>query len=267
MGCVAVRAVAEIPRAASSDAVHTRLSANEHICFLCVWCVFSLWTTVIEMLILHIFCIGILYANLESFSIEFQEIRGWGPVVGSLPFIALLVGVFLATAANIYNNTYYSKRFKVNKNQSVPETRLPPMMLGGFAFTAGLFIFGCKDPRSYPSSTIELTGCRDILSKHQLLAIHYRNCLDWVWLHGNLPGSLELPRRYLYPVQCQCRGRQYLSSINGGRGVPALRYSYVSWDRCGLGDYCLRLYCSRIDPSPFPLLLLGQTDSCEGQVE
>ncbi|KAJ5587703.1 Efflux pump bik6 [Penicillium hispanicum] len=88
------------------------------------------------------FVYGILYANLEAFSVEFQEIRGWGPVVGNLPFIALLVGIFCAAAVNIYNNKYYFSQFQANNNRPVPEARLPPMMIGGFAFTAGLFIFG-----------------------------------------------------------------------------------------------------------------------------
>ncbi|KAM3512581.1 hypothetical protein MY11210_003756 [Beauveria gryllotalpidicola] len=88
------------------------------------------------------FVYGILYANLEAFSVVFQEIRHWGPVVGSLPFIALLVGIFFAAAVNIYNNKYYFKKFKANDNKAVPEARLPPMMIGGFAFTAGLFVFG-----------------------------------------------------------------------------------------------------------------------------
>ena len=87
---------------------------------------------------------GILYANLESFSIEFQEIRRWGPVVGNLPFIALLTGIFLAGAVNILNNKYYFHQFKANGNKPVPEARLVPMMLGGFAFTAGLFLFACE---------------------------------------------------------------------------------------------------------------------------
>ncbi|KAM3433058.1 hypothetical protein MY4824_006219 [Beauveria thailandica] len=88
------------------------------------------------------FVYGILYANLEAFSIVFHEIRHWGPVVGNLPFIALLVGIFFAAAVNIYNNKYYFKKFKANGNKAVPEARLPPMMIGGFAFTAGLFVFG-----------------------------------------------------------------------------------------------------------------------------
>ncbi|KPM46338.1 hypothetical protein AK830_g84 [Neonectria ditissima] len=60
------------------------------------------------------FVYGILYANLESFVIEFQEVRHWGPVVGNLPFIALLIGIFFAAAINIYNNKYYRKRLMEN---------------------------------------------------------------------------------------------------------------------------------------------------------
>ncbi|KAF7122288.1 hypothetical protein CNMCM5793_000245 [Aspergillus hiratsukae] len=67
------------------------------------------------------FVYGILYTNLESFCIEFQKIRGWGTVVGNLPFIALLIGIFFAGAVNIFNNTYYFNQFKVNGNKPVPE--------------------------------------------------------------------------------------------------------------------------------------------------
>ncbi|KAJ5195943.1 MFS multidrug transporter [Penicillium cf. viridicatum] len=108
------------------------------------------------------FVYGILYANLEAFAVEFQRIRGWGPVVGNLPFISLLVGIFFAAALNIYNNKYYFNQFKANGNKAVPEARLPPMMIGGFAFTAGLFIFGwTSSPRInyWPSIVgIALTG-------------------------------------------------------------------------------------------------------------
>lgn len=87
---------------------------------------------------------GILYANLESFSIEYQEVRQWGPVVGTLPFIALLIGILCAAAVNIYNNKYYRRRLMENGYRAVPEARLPPMMLGGIVFTAGQFLFACK---------------------------------------------------------------------------------------------------------------------------
>ncbi|KAF5856028.1 hypothetical protein ETB97_008015 [Aspergillus alliaceus] len=68
--------------------------------------------------------------------------RGWGPVVSQLPFLALLLGCLVAAAANIYNNIYYGKKLVANNFKPVPEARLPPMMYGGFAFSAGLFLFG-----------------------------------------------------------------------------------------------------------------------------
>ncbi|KAJ5732329.1 Efflux pump bik6 [Penicillium malachiteum] len=108
------------------------------------------------------FVYGILYANLESFSIEFHEIRGWSTVVGNLPFLALFTGILFAAALNVYNNKYYFKQFQANNNRPVPEARLPPMMIGGIAFTAGLFLFAWTSKTSinpWPSLVgIGLTG-------------------------------------------------------------------------------------------------------------
>ncbi|GAT31067.1 MSF drug transporter [Aspergillus luchuensis] len=78
------------------------------------------------------------------FPIEFQEKRGWGHVTGGLPFVALLVGIFAAALANVYNNRYYFRKLRENDGKPVPEARLPPMMVGGVAFTGDLFIFACQ---------------------------------------------------------------------------------------------------------------------------
>ncbi|KLO99653.1 Uncharacterized protein Y057_7311 [Fusarium fujikuroi] len=108
------------------------------------------------------FVYGILYANLEIFSIEYQEVRQWGPVVGTLPFIALLIGILVAAAVNIYNNKYYRRRLVENGYRAVPEARLPPMMVGGIVFAAGQFLFAwTSSPRInyWPSIIgIALTG-------------------------------------------------------------------------------------------------------------
>ena len=88
--------------------------------------------------------VGILYANLGGFSIEYEQIRGWGPVTSNLPFMALLTGIFFAAALNVLNNKYYFRRFRENGNRAVPEARLPPMMIGGVMFASGLFLFGCE---------------------------------------------------------------------------------------------------------------------------
>lgn len=93
------------------------------------------------------FVYGILYLNLASFPIEFQEERGWNMVVGALPFLALLVGILIGAVVNVTNQRFYVKRFKANNNRPVPEARLPPMMLGSIFFAAGMFIFGWTSPR------------------------------------------------------------------------------------------------------------------------
>lgn len=46
---------------------------------------------------------GVLYLNLASFPIEFQELRGWNALVDALPFLALLFGIFLGAAVNVLN--------------------------------------------------------------------------------------------------------------------------------------------------------------------
>ena len=96
------------------------------------------------------FCYGILYASLGAFPIEFEEVRGWNPVVGALPFIAMLIGIFIAVPLNVFNNRFYLKRWKANNCRPVPEARLPPMMAGSLFFVAGLFIFAWTSDRDVP---------------------------------------------------------------------------------------------------------------------
>lgn len=96
------------------------------------------------------FVYGVLYANLASFPLEFQEERGWNQVVGALPFLALFIGILLGGAANVLNQRFYNRKFLANANKAVPEARLPPMMFGSIFFTAGLFLFGWTSEKSIP---------------------------------------------------------------------------------------------------------------------
>jgi MFS family permease len=92
------------------------------------------------------FVYSILYLSLASFPIEFEEERGWNPVVAGLPFLALLVGILIGAVANVANQRFYIRRVET-QNRPVPEARLPPMMLGSVAFAVGLFLFGWTSSR------------------------------------------------------------------------------------------------------------------------
>lgn len=87
------------------------------------------------------FCYGILYGSLSAFPIEFEEKRGWNKLIGSLPFLAMLIGIMIGATANWFNQKYYVSKWKANNYRPVPEARLPPMMAGSVFFTAGLFMF------------------------------------------------------------------------------------------------------------------------------
>lgn len=88
------------------------------------------------------FIYGLFYASLASFPIIFQETRGWNEFVASLPFLAVLIGVILGAAVNVWNQSYYNNAYKANDYNPVPEARLPPMMIGSILLAGSLFIIG-----------------------------------------------------------------------------------------------------------------------------
>jgi MFS family permease len=88
------------------------------------------------------FCYGILYMQLGSIPIIFGELRGWGHLVATLPFLCLLIGAVLGAAANVYNQLLYNKAYRAAGNRAVPESRLPPMMVGSVLFAGGQFLTG-----------------------------------------------------------------------------------------------------------------------------
>ncbi|KAK5996387.1 Major facilitator superfamily multidrug transporter FLU1 [Cladobotryum mycophilum] len=85
---------------------------------------------------------GLLFLTLEVFPIVFREQRKYGVVVATLPYLGIFVGVLCAIFINLINQPLYIKAMKKNKNRSVPEARLPPMIIGVVLFAVGLFWFG-----------------------------------------------------------------------------------------------------------------------------
>lgn len=91
------------------------------------------------------FVYGLLYLLFEAFPIAFEQNRHWGPVVSTLPFLGVLVGVLISAGLQASYQPIFWKQLDKALAQGKtnnPEARLPPMMLGGILFAAGLFVFG-----------------------------------------------------------------------------------------------------------------------------
>ncbi|CAG7931387.1 unnamed protein product [Penicillium olsonii] len=93
---------------------------------------------------------GTLYMLFDAFPIIFQNIRGWGEGVGSLPFLAVMIGMMLAVGLNMYDNKRYVRIHKAHDGFAPPEARLPPTMWGGLAIPVGLFWFAWTNSGSIP---------------------------------------------------------------------------------------------------------------------
>lgn len=85
------------------------------------------------------FIYGLMYALLGAYPVVFQGVYGMSSGVGSLPFIGLIIGEFLGGVFCLLSMRRYAKKLAANNNVPVPEWRLPPCVVGGVVFAAGMF--------------------------------------------------------------------------------------------------------------------------------
>jgi hypothetical protein len=92
---------------------------------------------------------GTLYMLFGAFPIVYQQVRGWSEGIGGCAFLGVLVGMLLAVAYMIPENTRYNKKAKMSEGgRAPPEARLPPSMIGSIAIPIGMFWFAWTN---YPS--------------------------------------------------------------------------------------------------------------------
>ncbi|KAL4880915.1 major facilitator superfamily domain-containing protein [Aspergillus karnatakaensis] len=94
------------------------------------------------MCIFGSFVYGLLYLFLTAYPITFQRIHGMNPGVGGLPFLAVIVGQFLAGLFFYVRQPWFMRKIKANKGQMVPEWLLLTAIPGSASFSAGLFWLG-----------------------------------------------------------------------------------------------------------------------------
>ncbi|KAF4629983.1 hypothetical protein G7Y89_g8164 [Cudoniella acicularis] len=88
------------------------------------------------------FIYGLLYLFLTAYPIVFQQIHGMSPGVGGLPYFGMIIGMICAGIYVILTQPSYNRKLAANNGVPIPEWRLPPVIVGGLAFAAGLFWFG-----------------------------------------------------------------------------------------------------------------------------
>jgi hypothetical protein len=135
---------------------------------------------------------------------------------------------------NVYNTRFYVKKLKANNNRPVPEARLPPMMIGGILFPAGLFIFGWTSNKDIPWIAYVFFLIFSVLAA--LMLTHYqtmhRCCTTWLWLPNHFPSLAQLCDRHLPALCCKCRSSYHSSEKFNGRCLSAVRsaeYAHLSF--------------------------------------
>ncbi|KAH8675943.1 membrane transporter [Xylariales sp. PMI_506] len=94
---------------------------------------------------------GTLFLLFAAYPIVFQQVRGWPQGIGSLPFLAIALGIVISLIyVACFDQKRYAKLVEVHKGAVPPEARLPPAMLGSIALPIGLFWFAwTNDPTTF----------------------------------------------------------------------------------------------------------------------
>ncbi|KAF4771830.1 hypothetical protein N7455_008052 [Penicillium solitum] len=88
------------------------------------------------------FLYGLLFLFFQGFPISFVEQRGWKPQIGSLSFLGLFVGIIIGLVGMFtWSLTIFARQVNSAPGKSVPERRLPPMIVGAIGLPIGLFWF------------------------------------------------------------------------------------------------------------------------------
>jgi DHA1 family multidrug resistance protein-like MFS transporter len=88
------------------------------------------------------FIYGLLYLFLTAYPLVFQGVHGMNLGVGSLPFLGMVTGQLLAGVMIFIRQPGYQRKLAANNNVPIPEWRLPEVIVGGIAFSVGIFWFG-----------------------------------------------------------------------------------------------------------------------------
>lgn len=120
---------------------------------------------ILVLLTLHqSFSYGVLFLFYQTYPIAFGENRGWSMTLRYLPLLGIICGVFVGTIGIIiHNQVYFRHHCHAPDGSFIPESRLPPMIVGGVLVPIGMFWFAwtATPEISWPSPVCAsmLIGC------------------------------------------------------------------------------------------------------------
>ncbi|KAL4997480.1 major facilitator superfamily domain-containing protein [Aspergillus recurvatus] len=129
---------------------------------------FWLFTTqpILALLTLYqSFVYGVLFLFYQTYPVAFGEDRNWSTTLKYLPLLAIIVGVFAGSVGIIITNQVYTRHHNHTPSGIyIPESRLPPMIVGGILVPIGMFWFAwTASPTSVswasPICASFVTGC------------------------------------------------------------------------------------------------------------
>jgi DHA1 family multidrug resistance protein-like MFS transporter len=88
------------------------------------------------------FVYGILYLFLTAVPLIFSGQYGWSSGVGELPYLSMLIGIFIGTMIAVYYEFRFNKLMDEKGGFLDPEDKLPTMVIGGISFCIGIFWLG-----------------------------------------------------------------------------------------------------------------------------
>jgi MFS transporter, DHA1 family, multidrug resistance protein len=214
------------------------------------------------------FIYGLLYLFLTAYPLVFQGVYGMSPGVGGLPFFGMVGGLCIVAAYIILSAGGYNKKLAANSGVPVPEWRLPPVIIGGALFAAGLFWFGWTGYTGgirwiVPTLSGLFTGFGILAIFIQLFNYIIDSYLMLYVLPSFQHRCLPFPTD---PIHFQCRlshSWQHLPALHHRRRLPSIRTPNVRRHGHPVGRHSSR--CRRHTPHPDSVGVLSFWEEAEGE--
>jgi DHA1 family multidrug resistance protein-like MFS transporter len=214
--------------------IHVRSLVGKY--FAKPWIMLSQEPILLALILYSSLVYSILYLIFFAYPYSFELVRGWEQGVSALPFLALFGGILLCAGyIAIDTKIRFNPKLRRSGKLVLPESRLPPMIIGSFFLPVGLFWFAW-------------TSNPNITSVPQVLSGIFTGCGIFLVF---LPSQIYIVDVYLLNANSALAASACARAFMAA-GFPLFAtYMYerlgVAWSTSLLGFLCIAMI-------PFPIL-------------